>query len=129
MEVYQFLRVGTALGVGGGEARAATWTRTARARRGARVAAAELGAAARLALGAPLAGALLVLRWALQMVRDAAAGALHATSDYALKPALALLFNALLHPLLVFAANLLLVTCLFLNSNLPRQDSAYQDNT
>lgn len=107
--MYRFERVGAWLACGAARP-TRVGARAARVGRVTRRAAAELGAAARLAVGAPLLGAVLALRCALHAARDAAAGALLAVSDYALKPALALTFNALLHPPLVFLANLLRVS-------------------
>ncbi|XP_075992887.1 uncharacterized protein LOC142987833 [Anticarsia gemmatalis] len=62
-------------------------------------------AAGALLLAAPLGALLAAQRAALVLARGAAAGAVQNASDYALKPALALTYNALLRPLLVFAAN------------------------
>ncbi|CAH0604499.1 unnamed protein product [Chrysodeixis includens] len=76
--------------------------------RGARLAGAllaELLAAPQLLLAAPVALLLHVQRCGLVALRGAATGLLQTTSDYALKPALALTFNALLQPLLVFVGN------------------------
>lgn len=76
--------------------------------RGARLAdalLAELLAAPRLLLAAPVALLLHVQRCGLVVLRGAATGLLQTASDYALKPALALTFNALLQPVLVFCAN------------------------
>lgn len=78
------------------------------ARRGGRVARAllaEAAAAAALLGAAPLALLLAAQRTALVLLRGAVVGAVQTASDYALKPALALLYNALLQPLLVFACN------------------------
>ncbi|KAJ8723045.1 hypothetical protein PYW07_004225 [Mythimna separata] len=80
------------------------------ARRGSRAAAAllaELLAAPQLLLALPVALLLHVQRAALLTLRGAAAGLVQTASDYALKPALALTFNALLQPLLVFCGNVL----------------------
>ncbi|CAH0702115.1 unnamed protein product [Spodoptera exigua] len=91
---------------GGGGGRPTVVERAAR--RSSRLAAsllAELLAAPQLALALPVALALQVARCVLVGVRGAAAGLVQTMSDYALKPALALAFNALLQPLLVFAAN------------------------
>lgn len=109
MEVYKFERVGTWLSCGAARP-TRVGARACRAGRTARAAAAEVGAAARLVAGAPLLAVALVLRCVLQAVRDAAAAMLLALSDYGLKPALALMFNAVLHPPLVFIANLLRVS-------------------
>lgn len=84
-------------------------TRVERAARpGARAAGAllaELLAAPQLLLALPVALLLHVQRAVLLALRGAASGLLQTTSDYALKPALALTFNALLQPLLVFCGN------------------------
>lgn len=80
------------------------------ARRGARAAGAllaELLAAPQLLLALPVALLLHVQRAALQALRGAGVGLVQTASDYALKPALALTFNALLQPLLVFCGNVL----------------------
>nr|XP_049695233.1 uncharacterized protein LOC110379491 [Helicoverpa armigera] len=75
------------------------------AQRLARAALAELLAAPRLLAALPVALLLQLARCALAALRGAAAGLLQTASDVALKPALALTFNALLQPLLVFAQN------------------------
>ncbi|KAJ8725322.1 hypothetical protein PYW08_003505 [Mythimna loreyi] len=86
-------------------------TRVERAtRRGSRAAAAllaELLAAPQLLLALPVALLLHVQRVALLALRGAASGMVQTASDYALKPALALAFNALVQPLLVFCGNVL----------------------
>lgn len=78
------------------------------ARRGSRRAhelLAEALAVPRLALGAPLALLLQLERCALLIARAAALGTVQTAADYALKPTLALLFNAVVQPPLVFAGN------------------------
>ncbi|CAB3234833.1 unnamed protein product [Arctia plantaginis] len=84
-----------------------TWCERAarRPERVARALLAELSSAATLLGGAPVALLLGVQRAALVLVRGAVTGAVQTTSDYALKPALALLYNALVQPVLVFACN------------------------
>lgn len=66
---------------------------------------AEALAAPRLALSAPVALLLQLERCALLTARGAVLGAVQTAADYALKPALALLFNAVVQPPLVFAGN------------------------
>lgn len=61
---------------------------------------AEALAAPQLLAQLPAALLLSVLRAALSPLRDLAVGLVQTASDYALKPALALAFNALLQPLL-----------------------------
>lgn len=78
------------------------------ARRGGRLATAllaELLAAPQLLLALPVALLLHVQRCLLVALRGAATGLLQTTSDYMLKPALALTFNALVQPVLVFCTN------------------------
>ncbi|CAG9783507.1 unnamed protein product [Diatraea saccharalis] len=74
------------------------------ARRGARLPA-PLPAAGRLLCAVPLALLVALERCALTIARDAVTGVVQTASDYALKPALTLAFNALLQPPLAFAAN------------------------
>lgn len=76
-----------------------------RASRRAHAMLAEALAAPRLALSAPLALLLQLERCALLTARSATLGAVQTAADYALKPALTLLFNALVQPPLVFAGN------------------------
>lgn len=48
---------------------------------------------------------VVVRRCVLTALRDALTGGVQTAADYALKPALALAFNALIQPPLVFCAN------------------------
>ncbi|XP_060810842.1 uncharacterized protein LOC132904444 [Amyelois transitella] len=66
---------------------------------------AELLAAARLLIAAPVALFLALLRCLLETQRSVVCGLVQTWSDYALKPALAMLYNAVLHPPLVFAGS------------------------
>ncbi|CAG5010841.1 unnamed protein product [Parnassius apollo] len=75
-------------------------------RRSARPAARLLGellAAPRLLAALPAALLVVMLRTALTPVRDTVVGFVQTLSDFVLKPALALSFNALLQPVLVCA--------------------------
>ncbi|CAH0406751.1 unnamed protein product [Chilo suppressalis] len=87
----------------GGASACERWAQGA-ARRAA-AALVPLPAAARLLLAAPLALLITLERCALMVVRDLVTGVVQTASDYALKPALALVFNAVVRPPLVFAAN------------------------
>ncbi|KAI5634496.1 hypothetical protein NE865_12829 [Phthorimaea operculella] len=78
-----------------------------RAARRGRAWLAEALAVPRLVAAAPLAALVGAERAALVVARGAVVGAVQTAADYALKPALALVFNALLHPPLVFAGNTL----------------------
>ncbi|XP_053625102.1 uncharacterized protein LOC128683452 isoform X2 [Plodia interpunctella] len=95
--------------------RAARRTAVERAASGARRRAAamldELLAAARLALAAPIALLLALLRCMLELQLGAVSGVVSTLSDYALTPALALLYNAVLRPPLVCARALLRPAC------------------
>lgn len=78
-----------------------------RASRRAHALVAEALAAPRLALSAPLALLLQLERCLLLTARGAALGAVQTAADYALKPALALLFNAVVQPPLIFVGNVM----------------------